>query len=433
MPSSKIVLSLVTVAILGTGSLWWYSHQIVPTEVQAQASNTQSEGNQDKGAKESERQGKKKGGRGGGNRPVPVLTATIKKSNIDIVQTAVGTVISPTTVTIKSRVNGQLTKIHFKEGQYVRAGEVLAEIDPRPFQATLTQMEGQALRDQAMLKNSQLDLERFKTLQQQDSIASQQVDAQASLVQQYQGTIRADQGMVDNAKLQLGFTRITAPISGRIGLRQIDVGNNILTTDVLAIINAVNPIEVIFTLPEDRASDLMIRLNQAKKSAQNLAVEAWDKGNTTLLAKGNLKSLDNQIDPTTGTIKLKAVFQNDDALLFPNQFVNIKLLSDTLENIVVAPSAAIQRSNRGEFVYLVEGSGKETKVAVNPVKTGITNGNQIEIKEGLSVDQSVVVSGIDKLRDGAKVFISKPLQEEQGGKNSRLNKKKSHKNPNAQP
>lgn len=428
MPSSKIVLSLVTVAVLGAGSAWWYSRQNVPSEGQSQEANRQTEADQDKGWEK----GKKKGGRAGGDRPVPVLTATIKKSNIDIVQTAVGTVISPTTVTIKSRVNGQLTKVHFKEGQYVRAGDVLAEIDPRPFQATLTQMEGQALRDQAMLKNSQLDLERFKTLQQQDSIASQQVDAQASLVQQFQGTIKADQGLVDNAKLQLAFTRITAPISGRIGLRQIDVGNNILTTDILATINAVNPIEVLFTLPEDRASDLMLRLNQANKSAQNLAVEAWDKGNTTLLAKGNLKSLDNQIDPTTGTIKLKAVFQNDDALLFPNQFVNIKLLSSTLENIVVAPNAAIQRSNRGDFVYLVVGNEKDTKVTVNPVTTGISNGNEIEIKEGLSVNQAVVVSGIDKLRDGAKVFVSKPQQDEFSDKNKRMNKKKIQKNPTSQ-
>ena len=416
MPSNKVLVSVLTVAAISAGSLWWFSTGNTKPSPSQEALLNQENSHAQKSGRESGSEtggaGSREGGRARGDRPIPVLTAEVSKSDLKILQSAVGTVVSPTTVTVRSRLNGQLTKIYFQEGQTVKAGELLAELDARTYQAALTQMEGQALRDQAMLRNSQLDLERYKTLLEQDSIASQQVDAQASLVQQYQGTIKADQGLVDNAKLQLSFTKITAPISGRIGLRQIDVGNNILTTDSLAVINAVDPIQVLFTLPEDRVSDLLLRLNESKKNGSHLSVEAWDRGNTTLLAKGSLKSVDNQIDATSGTIKLKAEFKNQDGLLYPNQFVNIKLLSSTIANALVVPVAAIQRGTKGEFVYLLDKAEQGAKVWVTPVTTGINDGSSVEIKSGLNHHQQVVVSGIDKLRDGAKVTLPKVSSKE---------------------
>jgi multidrug efflux system membrane fusion protein len=341
------------------------------------------------------------GRRSDGGRPTPVLTVAIKNGDLRVIQTSIGTVIPSSMLTLRSRVNGQLIRVLLKEGQTDHSGDLLAEIDPRPFQAQLTQTEGQALRDQALLKNAQLDLERYKTLQSQDSIAAQQVDAQAALVQQYQGTVLTDKGLVENAKLQLDFTRITSPISGRIGLRQIDVGNNITTTDTLSVINAISPINVVFTLPEDRASNIAKRQRETR-----LPVEAWDRGNTTLLAKGELLSVDNQIDPTSGTIKLKAQFTNNDAPLFPNQFVNIHLLSDTLKQVVVAPSAAIQHGSIGSFVYLVDGEGVDAKVTLRPVVPGASDGDTVSIEKGLLPGDKVVVSGIDRLRDGARVVLS---------------------------
>jgi multidrug efflux system membrane fusion protein len=360
-----------------------------------------------------------KSGRPEGGRPIPVLTAIATKSNIDVVQTAVGSVVSPSIVTLRSRVNGQLTRIYFKEGQAVRAGEVLAEIDPRPFAAQLTQIQGQSLRNQALLKNSQLDLERYQTLQSQDSIPAQQVDAQTSLVQQHQGTVKADEGLVDNAKLQLSFTKIISPIDGRIGLRQIDVGNNIVTTDVLAVINAVNPIQVVFTVPEDKVPDLVINLNQAQKNGKKLLVEAWDRANKNKLASGYVLSLDNQIDATSGTIKVKGQFKNDDGLLFPNQFVNVRLITHQLQNAIVVPSSAIQHGSIGTFVYVVNGEENAT-VSVVPVETGVVNGNSVQVKQGLSDQDIVVISGIDKLREGAKVKVAQNDRNKNGNdKNKR--------------
>ena len=431
MKKGTIVRAILLAGLVLT-TIWWFAfaNKKLP-EANAQVTHGVEIGN-------------KHGGKGAaGNRPVPVLVASIKKGDIRVVQTAVGTVVSSAVVTVRSRVNGQLVRVLFKEGQLVRAGDLLAEIDPRPFQAQLAQVQGQALRDQALLHNSQIDLERYKILQAQDSIASQQVDAQASLVQQYQGTVQADQGVVDNAKLQLSFTRITAPISGRIGLRQVDVGNNITTTDGLAVINTINPIHVVFTLAEDQVSRLVKRLHDSRTS---LPVEAWDRGNTTILAKGNLLSLDNQIDTTSGTIKLKAQFPNGDNLLFPNQFVNARLLSDTLRDTVIAPNTAIQHGSSGAFVYLVSKDQRENKtvpeqptlkeaipaqdvknpnqqkdrpairVKVRPVKLGVVDGDNVAVLEGLNPGDQVVVNGIDKLRDGAKIIISSPEGKTEGGK-----------------
>ena len=392
----KVIISIAIISAIG----WWYWQK---QEATAQANA--GEGSQEKrGGKNAEFGGKR------GEKPVPVLVAEVVKGDIRVIQTALGTAIPSAVVTVSSRVNGQLTRVLFKEGQLVEKDELLAEIDPRPFISALTQVQGQATRNQALLKNSQIDLERFKTLQSQDSIASQQVDAQASLVQQYQGTVQADQGLVENARLQLSFTRVTSPISGRIGLRQVDSGNNITTTYPIAVINAVHPIHVVFTLPEDRVADLIKQMQAGKQTGKSLPVEVWDKANSKLITTGHLESLDNQIDTTSGTVKIKAQFTNTDNALFPNQFVNVKLLSNTLRDVDVLPTAAIQQGSSGAYVYRVSQlndnkSGVQT-VAVQTVKLGQVDGEQVAVLEGLNVGDKVVVSGIDKLKDNAKVVIS---------------------------
>ncbi len=334
---------------------------------------------------------------------MPVLTATVGAEDIHVLQNGLGTVVSLGTVTVRSRVEGQLVRILFKDGQLVKAGDVLAEIDPRPFAAQLAQVQGQAARNQALLKNAKLDLERYKGLRDQDSIAVQQVDAQESLLQQYQGTVLADQGLVDNAKLQLGFTRITAPISGRIGLRQIDNGNNITTSDALAVINQIQPISVIFTVPEDIAPIVSRRLAESRKGGRELPVEAWDRGSKNLLANGILLTIDNQIDPATGTVKLKAQFTNDDGTLFPNQFVNVKLLLDTLHHATVIPNSAVQHGSAGPFAYVV---AEDNTVNIRPLVLGATENGKVTVKDTLVPGERVVINGTDKLRDGAQVVVA---------------------------
>ncbi|MFZ3086454.1 MAG: efflux RND transporter periplasmic adaptor subunit [Methylotenera sp.] len=430
MQNGKVVPG-VLLAILLAGGGWYWNHSKANIQSNAQEPH-ELDPNRKPGSD------RKRGGSGNGvNRPVPVLAASVTTGDIRVVQTALGTVTPSAVVAVSSRVNGQLTRILFKEGQLVRAGELLAEIDPRPFQAALSQVQGQAMRNQALLRNSQIDLERYKTLQAQDSIASQQVDAQASLVQQYQGTVQADQGLVDNAKLQLSFTRITSPINGRIGLRQVDMGNNITTANTLAVVNTVDPIHVVFTLPEDRVSDLVTRFQSARKSGNNLLVEAWDRGNSNLLAKGNLLSLDNQIDTASGTVKLKARFSNKDSALFPNQFVNVRLLSNTLHNVTIVPNAAIQHGSAGAFVYRITHKQKDTtqkdaakdaggntapdtRVSVQAVRLGTVDGDDVEVIDGLKADDQVVISGVDKLKENAKVIISRPeAKSEKAGNDSR--------------
>lgn len=450
MQNGKVIPSVLILLILASGGGWWYwNHSKAAIQVSADNANSPD------GSK------KRRGFGSGDNRPIPVLAARVKNGDIRVVQSALGTITPSAVVTVSSRVNGQLTHILFKEGQLVHAGELLAEIDPRPFQAALSQVQGQAMRNQALLRNSQIDLERYKTLQAQDSIAAQQVDAQASLVQQYQGTVQADQGLVDNAKLQLSFTRITSPIRGRIGLRQVDSGNNITTTNTLAIVNTVDPIHVVFTLPEDRVSDLVKRFQEARKSGKGLSVEAWDRGNSHLLAKGSLISLDNQIDTTSGTVKLKAQFSNEDSALYPNQFVNVRLLSNTLRDVTIVPNAAIQHGSAGTFVYKIsgdksdapkedakdaskdstknlskvaaketpievpegtlkdaakgggskngpKGGGRASSVKVQNVRLGIIDGDNIEVIDGLRSGDQVVVSGIEKLKENAKVIVTRP-------------------------
>lgn len=368
------LLAGILVALAALGTWYWFGHGEEQAKARAKA---------DAAAK-----------------PLPVVAAPAKKGDIDVSIDALGTVIPRNVVIVRPRVDGQLLSVAFREGQSVKAGDLLAQIDPRPFEVMLTQANGQMARDQAQLKNAQVDLQRYQTLLAQDSISSQQVDTQAALVRQFEGAVESDKGAIDNAKLQITYARITAPISGRVGLRQVDPGNIVHAADTngLVTITQVQPVTVIYPVPEDNVPRIVKRM----QDTQVVGVDAFDRGGKTRLATGHLLTIDNQIDTTTGTVKVKAEFPNTDNALFPNQFVNVRMVVETHQDATLVPSAAIQRGAPGTYVFVVK---DDKTVAVTPVQIGAVSGESTEVIKGVAPGALVVVDGADKLRDGASVEL----------------------------
>jgi multidrug efflux system membrane fusion protein len=352
-------------------------------------------------------------GRGQETAPQPVGVATIGTGDIKVVVTALGTVTPIATVTVKTQVNGQLLEVGFQEGQSVKKGDFLAQIDPRPFHLSQVQFEGQLIRDQGLLDQARKNLVRFQMLVKQDSIARQQADDQAFLVKQSEGTVKVDQALIDAQKLNLTYARIVSPIDGRIGLRFVDPGNYVQTSDSgLAVVAQVHPITVIFVVPEDDIPEIMA----AMRAGRALEVTAYDRANVTPLSVGKVEALDSQIDPTTGTVKLRANFANLDDKLFPNQFVNARLLIKSLHGAVTVPSSAVQRGAPGTYVYLL---GADDKVSARSVDLGPLDGAMFAVNAGLSPGDRVVVDGADRLRDGAKVLVSAADGSSNGGATAR--------------
>ncbi|GKQ51317.1 transport system membrane protein [Bradyrhizobium sp. Ce-3] len=338
------------------------------------------------------------GGRNAG--PMSIVPETIGKGDIGVSLNALGTVTSLATVTIRSQISGYLMKIDFKEGDEVKKGDLIAEIDSRPYEATLAQAKGTLARDEAQLKGAQVDLTRYQNLATQNAVPHQTLDTQVALVAQYQGTVEADRASVKSAEVNLAYCHIVSPINGRVGLRQVDLGNYVTPGDTngLVVITQLEPISVLFTLPEDNLQAVAKRL----KEGAVLPTAAYDRSGANRLAEGSLQTFDSQIDATTGTIKLRAQFENDKRTLYPNQFVNVRLLLDTHKDATTMSTAGIQRGVPGTFVYLVNA---DSTVSVRPVKLGVTDGDRVEVLSGLTAGDRIVIDGADKLREGAKVVV----------------------------
>jgi multidrug efflux system membrane fusion protein len=392
-----IVLGVVVLGV-------WYYHN---SKSASQAADTAAPGAGGKG----------RGGPGAGGMTVPVVVAAAQRGDLPVYFNGLGTVTAFNTVTVRSRVDGQLISVAFKEGQFVHQGDLLAQIDPRPFQVQLEQAVGQLAKDQAQRKDAEVNLERYKELFKEGVIPQQQQDTQAALVGQFDGAITSDQSQIDNAKLQLTYSRITAPISGRIGLRLVDAGNIVHATDTngLLVITQLQPISVIFSLPQDQLPQVNAKLH----SGTQLTVEAYDRDDTTKIAGGKLQTIDNQIDITTGTYKLKSTFSNEDNVLFPNQFVNVHLLVDTKRNLVIVPAAAIQRGPQGTYVYAVakDSADKDTVSKIAAVTIAQTTGDNVGLSAGINPGDLVVIDGQDKLQDGTKINPSTSNGGKAGGRN----------------
>jgi multidrug efflux system membrane fusion protein len=355
---------------------------------------------------------------GGSAPPMSIVPETVGKGDIGVNLNALGTVTSLATVTIRTQISGYLMKVDFKEGQEVRKGDLLAEIDPRPYEAALAQANGNLTRDEALLKGAQVDLTRYRGLAAQNAVPHQTLDTQVALVAQYQGTIEADRAAVKAAQVNLQYCRIVSPLDGRVGLRQVDQGNYVTPGDTngLVVITQLQPISVLFTLPEDNLQAISKRI----QAGATLPAAAYDRSGANKIADGVLQTFDSQIDPTTGTIKLRAQFPNDTRTLYPNQFVNVRLLVDTHRGVTVMPTAGIQRGVPGTFVYLVN---PDSTVSVRKVVLGVTDGERVEVRSGLVPGDRIVVDGADKLRDGAKIAIrteagnsSNPASDKSGSK-----------------
>jgi multidrug efflux system membrane fusion protein len=351
------------------------------------------------------REGAEPPARRGGNAAtvMPVVAVPAAMGDIDIALNALGTVTSLATVTIKSQISGQLVRVAYQEGQMVNKGDLLAEIDSRPYELALTQAQGALERDQAMLQGAELDLKRYQDLVKTNAIPRQQLDQQSALVLQDRGLVMSDQAQIDTQKLNIAYCHIVAPVGGRMGLRLVDQGNYVTAGDAggIAVITQLRPISVVFTVAEDNLPQIVKRI----RAEATLPVTAFDRSGATKLATGELKTLDNQIDTTTGTLKLRAEFANEDEILFPNQFVNIKLLVDVLHDTTIVPTSAIQRGAPGTFVYL---ANADNTVTVRPVTLGPTNGDRVAVQSGLAAGDLVVVDGADKLRNGARIALRDP-------------------------
>jgi membrane fusion protein, multidrug efflux system len=387
---------LVVLLILGGlgygGYRWWRSARMLAADTTA----TQPAENTGRGGR--------RGGGGGGGRTA-VLTVAARKTNMPVYLRGLGTATASNTVTVRSRVDGQLVRVSFKEGQFVKQGELIAEIDKRPFEVQLSQAKGQLARDEALLQSAKNEQARNQLLLDKGLIPKQQFDTQAAAVGQYEGSIQADQALIDQANLQITYSRIVAPISGQIGLRLVDEGNIVRAADPggLIVITQLQPISVLFSIPEDNLGEVIRQLH----AGQQLHVEAWDHDDTKKIADGILLTADNQIDSTTGTSKLKAVFDNSNGALYPNQFVNVRLLINVLRDAVVVPGTTIQRGSQGTFLYVV----RENQTAeMRPVTIQVTEGNDVAIGSGLKAGELVVLEGMDKVQDGARLDVQVPGQ-----------------------
>ena len=376
-PNSHWWVWLLIAAIVLVGGFIYYRHRQAANEAAAKAKAAQQP------------------------RAVPIVTATAKKGDIGVYVEALGAVTPVYTVNVTSRVQGQVMNVYYKEGQMVRKGQPLLEIDPRPFQAALTQVEGQLEHDQALLAEARIDLDRYQQAFNRNAIAKQQLDDQTQLVKQDEGTVKNDQGQVANAQVNLAYTHITSPIDGRVGLRLVDPGNMVQAngTTPLVVVTQLAPITVIFSVAED----YLTQIQQQTRNGNKLAVDAYDRTQQRKIAEGTLLTIDNQIDTTTGTVKLRADFPNKDGALFPNQFVNVRLLVTTQHNVTLIPTSGIQRNAQGAFVYLIQ----DQKATLRTVKVGTTDGN-ITAVEGINPGDVVAVNGFDKLQDGVPVRIQKP-------------------------
>ncbi|MBR8241042.1 MdtA/MuxA family multidrug efflux RND transporter periplasmic adaptor subunit [Burkholderia multivorans] len=386
----RLTAAALAVVVIG-GLLWWHPWNRTPAGKPAAGSAASSAGGGHRG-------------RGGpaamANVPQPVQVAAATRGEMPVVLSALGTVTPLANVTVKTQLSGYLQSVAFKEGQIVKKGDLLAQIDPRPYQVALENAEGTLARDQALLATARLDLKRYRTLLSQDSIASQTVDTQASLVKQYEGTVKTDQAAVDSAKLNLTYARVTAPVSGRVGLRQVDPGNYVTPGDTngIVVITQLQPMSVIFTTSEDNLPQILKQVN----AGQKLSVTAYNRNNTIPLETGSLETLDNQIDTSTGTVKLRATFDNKEGLLFPNQFVNTRLLVDVIRDATIVPTSAVLTGSIGQFVYIVK---PDNTVTVRKVKVGPVDGERTSIVDGVAVGERVVTDGSDRLREGAKISI----------------------------